>query len=62
MSAISYAPVTRQITLPTSSAVSTEPSAPIAICALLVLGVATVVVGIGVVAIESFDVPLVDPS
>jgi len=40
----------------------TEPSAPIAICAWLVLGVATVVVGIGVVAIESFDVPLVDPS
>ena len=40
----------------------TEPSAPIAISAYLVLGAAIVVGGIGVLAIETFDFPLVDPS
>jgi hypothetical protein len=40
----------------------TEPSAPIAISALLVLGAAIVVAGIGVLAIDAFDFPLVDPS
>jgi hypothetical protein len=40
----------------------TEPSAPVAICAYLVLAAAVVVGGIGVLAIEAFDFPLVDPS
>jgi hypothetical protein len=40
----------------------TEPSAPIAISALLVLSAAVVVAGIGVLAIDVFDFPLVDPS
>jgi hypothetical protein len=40
----------------------TEPSAPIAVTACLVLGAAVVVAGIGVLAVEVFDFPLVDPS
>jgi hypothetical protein len=40
----------------------TEPSAPIATSALLVLGAAIVVAGIGVLAVDTFDFPLVDPS
>jgi hypothetical protein len=40
----------------------TEPSAPIAISACLVLAAAIVAGGIGVLAIEAFDFPLVDPT
>jgi hypothetical protein len=40
----------------------TEPSAPIAVSALLVLSAAIVVAGIGVLAVDLFDFPLVDPS
>jgi hypothetical protein len=40
----------------------TEPSAPIAISAFLVLGAAIVVAGVGVLAVDAFDFPLVDPS
>lgn len=40
----------------------TEPSAPIAVSALLVLSAAIVVTGIGVLAVDLFDFPLVDPS
>jgi hypothetical protein len=40
----------------------TEPSAPIAVSALLVLGAAIVVAGLGVLAVDLFDFPLVDPS
>lgn len=40
----------------------TEPSASIAISACLVLAAAIVAGGIGVIVIEAFDIPLVDPT
>jgi hypothetical protein len=40
----------------------TEPSAPIAVSTFVVLTAAAVVVGIGVLAVEAVDCPLVDPS
>jgi hypothetical protein len=40
----------------------TEPSAPMAISTFVVLAAAIVVIGSGVLAIEAFDFPLVDPS
>jgi hypothetical protein len=40
----------------------TEPSAPVAISTFVVLAAAVVVTGIGVLAVEALDCPLVDPS
>jgi hypothetical protein len=40
----------------------TEPSAPIAVSTFVVLAAAAVVIGIGVLAVEALDCPLVDPS
>jgi hypothetical protein len=40
----------------------TEPSAPIAVSAFVVLAAAAVVIGLGVLAVEALDYPLVDPS
>lgn len=40
----------------------TEPASPVPVPAYLVLGAAILVVGVGVMAIEAFDFPLVDPS
>jgi hypothetical protein len=40
----------------------TEPSAPVAISTFVVLAAAVVVIGVGVLAVEAFDCPLVDPS
>jgi hypothetical protein len=40
----------------------TEPSAPLAISTFIVLGAAVVVTGLGVLAVEALDFPLVDPS
>jgi hypothetical protein len=41
---------------------ATEPSAPIAVSTFVVLAAAAVVIGIGVLAVEALDCPLVDPS
>jgi len=40
----------------------TEPSAPLALSTFVVFGAAVVVAGVGVLAIEALDFPLVDPS
>ena len=40
----------------------TEPSAPIAISTFVVLAAAVVVSGVGILVVEAFDCPLVDPS
>ena len=40
----------------------TEPSATIAVSTFVVLAAAVLVTGVGVLAVEAFDVPLVDPS